>query len=114
MADVDVSVLNNSIYYVDVIGRIDSSNASELGDVLTELTAQDNPHLLVGLSSVEYMSSAGLRELVGAFKHAHNKGGDVRLCAPSDRVRDVLTLAGLTSIFQIYDDLDEALDDFIV
>jgi len=114
MASIDVTVLNNTVYFIEVSGRIDSSNASELGEALTELVSETSPKLLIGLAGVEYMSSAGLRELVAAFKQAHNNSGDVRLCSPSERVSEVLSLSGLDSIFQIYDSVEDAIADYAV
>jgi anti-anti-sigma factor len=58
------------------------------------------------------MSSAGIRSMVSSLKAAKSGGGDVRLARPSQRVKEVVELAGLTSIFTIYDDLTEAVGSF--
>jgi len=95
-----------------VAGRIDSSNANELGEALTELIDSGNRSLVMDLSAVDYMSSAGLRELVSALKRVKRDAGDLRIAQPSKRVLDVMTLAGLNTIFTIYNTQAEALNSY--
>src|SRR5574341_2634672 len=95
-----------------VEGRIDSSNATELGQALNERINKGKLNLVVDLTQVDYMSSGGLRELVAALKRVKKDGGDLRLCSPSERVREVLELAGLDTIFQIFDDRTVAVGSF--
>lgn len=97
---------------LEVEGRVDSSTVSELDEALNERIDQGTVNLVVDLSKVDYMSSAGLRALVSALKRVKNDGGDLRLCAPSERVREVLELAGLDSIFEIYEDQVTAVGSF--
>jgi anti-sigma B factor antagonist len=93
-------------------GRIDSTNATELGDALNTAIDAGRTQIVVDLSNVEYMSSAGLRELVTALKKVKKGTGDLRLASPSERVQDVLDLAGLDTIFEIYDNQVEAVGSF--
>ena len=102
----------NRVDLVTVEGRVDSSTAPDLGDALNKQIDGGSTHVVVDLSSVEYMSSAGLRELVSALKRVKTAGGDLRLCSPSDRVREVLELSGLDSIFQIFEDQVTAVGSF--
>jgi anti-sigma B factor antagonist len=102
----------NRVDLIIVDGRVDSSNATELGQALTESIEKGTVNLVVDLEKVDYMSSGGLRELVSALKQARKDGGDLRLCSLSDRVREVLELAGLDSIFEIYDDQVTAVGSF--
>lgn len=97
---------------ITVSGRIDSSNASELDAALKAATDGGRYNIVLDLSGIEYMSSAGLRAIVGAYRECRNHGGDVRIANPSDRIREVLDLAGLTAIFSIYDDTTAAVGSF--
>jgi anti-sigma B factor antagonist len=58
------------------------------------------------------MSSAGLREMVRVLKRVKRTGGDLRIANPSDRVKEVLELAGLDTIFEIYPTQVEAVGSF--
>lgn len=95
-----------------IAGRIDSSNASELDGALKEAMKQGRYNFVLELSQVEYMSSAGLRAIVAALRESKKNRGDVRLATPSERVAEVLTLAGLDSLYEIFDDLTAAVGSF--
>ena len=97
---------------VTVNGRIDGSNASELDDAFNGLVDEGRHNIVADLSGVEYMSSAGLRAMVAALRSCKDKGGDLRIANPSQRMGDVLSLAGLDTIFSIYDDQTSAIGSF--
>jgi len=96
----------------EVIGRVDSTNAAELGSAMDKSVDDGKTNLVLDLSGVEYMSSAGLREMVRVLKRVKRTGGDLRIANPSERVREVLELAGLDSIFEIYPTQVEAVGSF--
>jgi anti-sigma B factor antagonist len=95
-----------------VAGRIDSSNASELEDAFSALTGDGRYELVVDLSGVEYMSSAGLRALVGTLRECKNNKGNLVIAHPSERMQEVLNLAGLDAVFTLYDDPLAAVGSF--
>jgi anti-sigma B factor antagonist len=97
---------------ITIIGRIDSSNANELDNTLKELLNSGNSNLVLEMSSVEYMSSAGLRAIVSALREAKKKRGDVCIATPSERVAEVFSLAGLLPLFTIFDDVTSAVGSF--
>ena len=97
---------------VTVNGRVDSAAAPELDKTLQDLLSNRRHQIVVELADVDYMSSAGLRALVSALKEAKKGGGDVVLARPSDRVREVVDLAGLAPVFAMYDDVVEAVGSF--
>ena len=105
MAAAEISV--RSLKHVDVIavsGRIDSSNANELEAAFQELAGEGRYKLVLELSGIEYMSSAGLRAMVAALRECRKHSGDVRVASPSPRMGEVLNLAGLDSVFSVHED----------
>lgn len=113
MSDINIAV--ESLKRVDLItvaGRVDSSNASALDQTINKSMTNGRYHLVFELSGVNYMSSAGLRAIVSALRNCKRQGGDVRLANVSPRVAEVLSLAGLTSIFQTFDDATAAVGSF--
>lgn len=110
---IEINVSNQEqVTLVEVSGRVDSMNANQFGTALSEQIDDGKTQLVLDLSSVEYMSSAGLREIVTSLKKAKRAQGDLRLAQPSDRVREVLEMAGLDSIFRIYQSQGEAVGSF--
>lgn len=114
MIEISVSGLDNDITLAEVMGRIDSMSANDFGAALIEQIDAGNIRLVLDLSGVDYMSSAGLREIVGALKKVKKAtgSGDLRLAQPSERVREVLEMSGLDTIFQIFRSQDDAVNSF--
>jgi anti-sigma B factor antagonist len=110
-----LTIGNESMKRVDLVtveGRIDSTNASVLDDELKEIMGNGRHNIVLNLNKVSYMSSAGLRVLVGTLRECKGKRGDVRIAEPSERVNEVLELAGLTSLFSVYESATEAVGSF--
>jgi anti-sigma B factor antagonist len=101
MVEFQVSTVDQ-VTLIVVSGRIDSMNAGELGDALSDEIGRGSRQIVLDLSNVAYMSSAGLRELVAAYRKLQDVAGDLRLAQPSSRVQDVLEMSGLDTIFQIF------------
>lgn len=94
---------------VTVSGRVDSATAPDLQKALQALLDADHKQLVLELKDVDYMSSAGLRVLVSTQKAAKKSGGALRLAQLSTRVKEVVELAGLGPVFDIYPDVVEAV-----
>jgi|AMZC01.1.fsa_nt_AMZC01007160.1_8 anti-sigma B factor antagonist len=109
--EINVSEMRR-VQLFEVIGRVDSTNATELGTAMDKAVDDGKSNLVLDLSGVEYMSSAGLREMVRILKRVKRVGGDLRIANPSERVREVLELAGLDSVFEIYPTQVEAVGSF--
>lgn len=97
---------------VKVSGRIDSSNAGELDQALKDIIGNGRNNIVLDLSEVNYMSSAGLRAIIAALRECKKRHGDVRIANPSERVSEVLSLAGVDSLFQVYDSRTAAVGSF--
>lgn len=111
MVDIQVSEQERATL-IEVSGRVDSATAGTLGQALTAQIEGGKSNLVLDLSLVDYMSSAGLRELVMAYKRAQHLTGDVRLAQPSYRVQEILEMAGLDTIFRIFPNRHDALASF--
>ena len=97
---------------VAAVGNIDTNTFEPFMKKTKELIDGGARYILVDLTNVPYMSSAGLRVLVAMHKAAKKSGGGLCLAQPSDRVREVLDLAGLTPVFVIYPDVVAAVGSF--
>lgn len=113
--EINVEKLKRAVL-VTVEGRIDSSNASMLDGTLKENMNEGYSNVIVNLSAVDYMSSAGLRALVSASRECRKKRGDLVISTPSTRVAEVFELAGLTTgstpLFTIYESDASAVGSF--
>jgi anti-anti-sigma factor len=97
---------------VTASGRIDSNTAPAYEAALNKVIEGGQHNVVLELSKVDFMSSAGLRGTVSSLKACKSGGGDLVLATPSKRVIDVLELAGLTSLFTVFDDVTAAVGSF--
>jgi anti-sigma B factor antagonist len=97
---------------VTVSGRVDSSTAPNFEKTLKDVIEGGQHNVVLELSGVEFLSSAGLRGMVSSLKACKSGGGTLVLAAPADRVVDVMQLAGLTSLFTIFDGVTAAVGSF--
>ena len=86
---------------------IDSANAAEVKSEALRLLGEV-PDVIVDLSGVNFLDSAGVGVLIGLFKNARQRGGRARFCGLTPGVRSVLQIIQLDRIFEIYDDVETA------
>lgn len=89
--------------------RLDSVIVSALKAEFLILAQPDVQTLVVDLSAVEYIDSAGLSALLLAQRQQVHHNGDMRLSGVSDEVRSLLSLTALDRVFPMYDNVEEAL-----
>lgn len=74
---------------------------------------RDGPRqLLLDLSEVPYVDSAGLGELVRAYTAVNRNGGKLKLLGLAKRIKDLLKLTKLLTVFEVFETEQEALDSF--
>lgn len=102
-----------NISIIDLSGRITIGE----GDVImrekvTEVVDQGQSNIILNLTKVTYMDSAGIGELVACLKRVKEKGGVIKLLNASGKVYDLLQLTKLEDVFESYKDEKEAIDSF--
>jgi anti-anti-sigma factor len=98
---------------VMLAGRLDSESASQLSTRLAGFALAEPLPVLIELSRLTYISSAGCRTLFVAARQAAQRGGKLALCGMSGAVERVVDLAGLASQVDIYRTREEALTEMI-
>ncbi len=79
---------------------------------ITELVATGQRHVLLNLSDVPYLDSSGVGELVSVFITVRNHGGILKLTGASGRVAELLAVAKLDTVFEMFDSESTALASF--
>jgi anti-sigma B factor antagonist len=97
---------------VTVMGSVDALTAAELSKVLTNQIKEGHANLVVDLIGVEFMSSAGLRALLGAVKEARSSGGDLRITSTNPGIDKVLKMSGFHNIAKVFPSQAEAVSSF--
>jgi anti-sigma B factor antagonist len=99
----DVTVL-------DLAGRITlGEGSSALRDSLKEHIAKGEKKILLNLGEVSYIDSSGIGELVSGFTTVTNQGGQMKLLGLNKRVKDLLQVTKLYTVFEVFEDEAEAI-----
>ena len=98
---------------VDLNGKITlGENTGILRDELRSLLAQGTKNIVLNMADVGYVDSAGLGELVGAYTTATNQGGALKLLHLQGKMKDLMQITKLHTIFPAYDDEKSAVASF--
>ena len=84
---------------LEISGRLDTTTAPNLESVINELS-KDTKELIFDMSGVEYISSAGIRVLLGAYKKMNTNQGIMRIEKANDMVREVFEMTGLLELLE--------------
>ena len=102
----------DTITILHLEGRIDGDGALELDEALKQVLADGHARLILDMSRVSYINSAGLRTLADALAQAQQQQGDVKLVTLTPKVLRVLQIIGFDRFFDIHASLPEALAAF--
>ena len=101
-----MEIANKEFKHCDMLmvkGRVDSSTAPQFSQALDTITESGRFKIVVDMSQLEYMSSAGFRALLASQRSCkrYNRG-EVVLAAVPDRIHEALELAGFTELFKTF------------
>jgi anti-sigma B factor antagonist len=98
---------------IDVSGRITlGEGSSTLRDALRALVAQGQKKILLNLGEVSYIDSSGIGELVSGFTSVTNSGGELKLLNLTKRVKDLLQITKLYTVFDVHESEISAVRSF--
>ena len=104
---------NGNVKILDLEGNLTIGAAEEkLRRSVEQLVANDQNDLLINLENVPMIDSSGIGSLVKSFTCAKNKGGKVKLLKPTRLARQLLSITGLLSVFETFDDEETAVAAF--
>ena len=93
-------------------GRADTQGAIDMDLALQAAVADGKHQMILELSALRYISSAGLRTLADVLTRNKEAGGDLKLVALNPKVKRVFQIVGFDKFFSTYDTLNEAIADF--
>ena len=101
------------ITIVDLSGQIKLGEGTQvLRDIVKDLLSKGEKKILLNLADVSYIDSSGIGTLVGAFTSVRNQGGEMKLLLLTKKVKDVLAITKLLTVFDVKDDEAAAIAAF--
>ena len=102
------------ITVVDLSGRIVLGDGSALlRKTIRGLLEDQRKRILLNLADVDYIDSSGIGELVSGFTAVKNQGGDLKLLHLTKKVRDLLQITKLYTVFDVFTDESSAVRSFL-
>src|SRR5450759_1907479 len=102
------------VVIVDISGKITLGEGGDavLKDKMRSLIQQGHKKLLLNLGDVSYVDSAGLGEIVQAYATVNKDGGKLKLMNLTKRIKDLLSITKLLTVFDTFDNEAEAVGSF--
>ena len=101
-----------AVTVVQLEGNLDTNTAPEAEQRFNDLISSGASKILVDFGPLDYISSAGLRVLLVTAKKLGAGGGKLRICGLNETVREVFDMSGFSTILQVFDREDEAMQGF--
>ena len=110
LSDVEL-IARDGVPVASVSGEIDLSNADSTLTTLVDVVDEDSGGLIVDLSGLDYLDSAGVRLLFRLGKAVGDSGGGLRAVVPRDaQIRRVLELADVEQMLALDETVDAAIN----
>jgi len=101
------------VVVIDAQGRITlGEGASTFRDAIRDLIAAGEKKIVLNLADVSYIDSSGIGELVSGFTTVTNHGGQLKLLNLTKRIKDLLQITKLYTVFEVFDSEATAIRSF--
>ncbi len=117
-----IELLEGFIPCICPIGRLDTTNSNDFLEEVVKYTdglknsdsqKQEAGYLLMDFSECSYISSSGIRVLLTLEKKLKVNGGSLFICCMSNEMIQILDMAGLAKMFNLFDKITTAIDEII-
>lgn len=99
----------NDVTVVALTGSLDSKTSPQAQQALDGLLAAGGTKVVVDFTALDYISSAGLRVLLGTAKRLKGAGGALRLFGLNETIKEVFEISGFSSVLPVFGTEAEAL-----
>jgi anti-sigma B factor antagonist len=87
---------------------LDNSNAHEMVQIISDVQEQDYTFIILDISELEFLSSAGVGSILGSIEISREAGGDIIVCNASEKIIHILDVLDLTDYLTIKTTEEEA------
>lgn len=103
----------NGIVVLELSGKVmGGPDANLLSEKLHDLVDKKKTKVVADLSKVSWMNSSGLGILIGGLTTMRNNGGDLKLVNVTERIKSLLIITKLITIFETFENLEAAVKNF--
>jgi anti-sigma B factor antagonist len=111
MMDIEAREVDG-VQVVDISGKLNTGTSPEAEEYLNELIDEGASKIVLNLEKLDFMSSTGLRVVLSTGKKVAAAGGKLVVCELNPTVREIFKMSGFSTMFDVYDSEEEALQGF--
>jgi anti-sigma B factor antagonist len=101
------------IRILDCSGKITLGEGTmAVRNTVRDILKSDGKKIILNLADVNYIDSSGIGELVSTYTTVTNNGGQLKLLNLTKKIRELLAITKLLTVFQVFEDEKAALDSF--
>jgi anti-sigma B factor antagonist len=101
------------VVILDIYGAISMGESKDkFVNKMDSLLSQQESNVLLNLSGINYVDSTGIGELVGYMSKFTQNNRHLKILKPHDRVKKLLNITKLDTVFEIFEDEEEAVKSF--
>ena len=98
---------------LDLSGKITIGEGSvQLREAVRNLLERGKKQVLINLAGVDYVDSSGIGELVSCYTTTKNQGGQLKLLNLTKKIKDLLSITKLLTVFETYDQESDAIKSY--
>jgi len=101
--------MKGQISIIKINGRLDATTAPVADKSIKEILKKDYLRLVFDLSALEYLSSGGLKVILGTARELKRKRGKFVLCSLSKFVKEIFEVSGINSLIPITDTVESGI-----
>jgi anti-anti-sigma factor len=102
----------NDVKVVQIEGELDTGSSPNAQNQLDQLRGRGVKKILLDLTNLDFISSAGLRVLLATAQELKEDGGDLRVCSLNREVKEVFDISGFSTLLMVFDNEAKALSGF--
>jgi len=104
--------LGRAVHVLALSGDLDAHTFPAFQERLERTVAEGARAVVIDGKALAYVSSAGLGVLKRMVKDVRADGGDIRLAALTEKIRNIMNLLGFSKIIQVFSTVEEAVESF--
>ncbi|MDH5720320.1 MAG: STAS domain-containing protein [Spirochaetia bacterium] len=110
MENIKIKNVDDNKAVVNLTGRLDVAISGQIEETLLDvIEKQSIKYMVLNMEDVEYMSSSGFRVAIALLRKLRDNEGVLKICSLKPAVKRIFDVIELTSLFEIYDNEEEAL-----
>jgi anti-anti-sigma factor len=103
-------VKEDEISIITINGRLDATTAPVADKTIKKILKRDCLRMIFDFSALDYLSSGGLKVILGATKELRRKGGQIVLCSLPNLVREIFEVSGFNSLVPIEESVKSGIE----